>query len=243
MDLSGKTALVTGAGRRVGKALALALARRGATVAVHYNETEGGAREVVESIKQGGGRAETFGADLTDPAAIGQLIEQVVRSLRGLDVLVNSAAVMNRTPFGEVQVDAWDRMFAVNIRAPFFLAQSAAPHLKRSRGAIVNIADLAAFETWPGYIPHGLTKSGMVYLTKALAQVLAPEVRVNAIAPGAVLLPEDWSAKDAARLNETTPLKREGSPEDVAAAMLFLLDADYITGETIIVDGGRHIRR
>jgi pteridine reductase len=107
----------------------------------------------------------------------------------------------------------------------------------------VNISDLAAFETWPAYIPHGLTKSGIVHMTKALARVLAPDVRVNAIAPGTVLLPDDWSEKDAEHLNATTPLRREGTPGDVAHALLFLLEADYVTGETIIVDGGRSVRR
>jgi pteridine reductase len=124
-----------------------------------------------------------------------------------------------------------------------FLAQAAAAHLRKARGVIVNIADLAAFETWPGYIPHGISKSGVVYLTRALASVLAPEVRVAAIAPGTVLLPEGWSEQDAERLRRTTPLAREGSPEDVARTMLFILDSDYLTGETIIVDGGRHVRR
>lgn len=245
MDLRGRVALVTGGGRRVGRALALALAGRGAALAVHYNETEAGAREVVDAIKKSGGTAQAFPADLTDSALAEGLPEQVVRALGALDILVNSAAVMIRTPFGEVNVETWDEMFALNLRAPFLLSQAAAPHLKRARGggAIINIADLAAFETWPAYIPHGLTKSGVVHMTKALARVLAPEIRVNGIAPGTVLLPDQWSEKDAAHLNETTPLKREGTPEDVAAAMLFLLDADYITGETIIVDGGRHIRR
>jgi pteridine reductase len=243
MELRGKVALVTGGGRRVGRALALALADRGATVAVHYNESEKGAREVAAAIAKRGGRANTFAADLTQPTAPAALIQEVASELGSLDVLVNSAAVMLRTPFGEVEVDVWDRIFALNLRAPFFLAQAAAPHLRLARGAIVNIADLAAFETWPGYVPHGLTKSGIVHMTKALARLLAPEVRVNAVAPGTVLLPDDWTEADRERLDETTPLKRQGSPEDVASAMLFLLDAEYITGETIIVDGGRHVRR
>jgi pteridine reductase len=107
---------------------------------------------------------------------------------------------------------------------------------------MVNIADLAAFETWPGYVPHGLTKSGVVHMTRSLARVLAPDVRVNAIAPGTVLLPDDWRREDEERLNRTTPLGRQGTPEDVAAAMLYLIDAEYVTGETLIVDGGRHVR-
>jgi pteridine reductase len=243
MELRGRVALVTGGGRRVGRALALALGDHGVSVAVHYNESDTGAREVVAAITKRDGRAQAFGADLTDVHAPSQLVEEVVATLGALDILINSAAVMIRTPFGEVSFQEWDDIFALNLRAPFFLAQAAAPHLRRAKGTIVNIADLAAFETWPAYLPHGLTKSGVVHMTKGLARVLAPDVRVNGIAPGTVLLPDDWSRKDAAHLNETTPLQREGSPEDVVAAMLYLLDADYVTGETIIVDGGRHVRK
>ena len=242
MDLRGRVALVTGAGRRVGRALALALADRGAIVAVHHHASATGAREVVDVINGSGGRATAFAADLTSGAAASALPGQVAGALGSLDVLVNSAAGMVRTPFGEVTVEQWDEIFALNLRAPFLLAQAAAPHLRAARGSIVNISDLAAFETWPGYIPHGITKSGIVHMTKALARVMAPEVRVNAIAPGTVLLPDDWSEADAAHLNATTPLKRPGSPEDVVGAMLFLLDSDYVTGETIVVDGGRNVR-
>ena len=242
MQLSGKVALVTGGGRRVGRALAEALAARGAAVAVHYNASSTGADEVVQGIEARGGKAFALGADLTTPDAPRQLVDAVEKRMGGLDVLVNSAAVMVRTPFGEIEPDAWDSMFALNLRAPFFLSQAAAPLLRRANGCIVNIADLAAFETWPGYVPHGITKGGVVQMTRALARVLAPEVRVNAIAPGTVLLPDDWSPADAARLDETTPLKRQGSPADVARAMLYLIEADYVTGETIIVDGGRHVR-
>ena len=242
VELRGKVALVTGGGIRVGRALALALGDRGATVAVHFNASKAGADEVVASIAKSGGKAKAFGADLSDPTAPSGLINAVVKALGQLDVLVNSAAIMLRTPFGEVEAGDWDRMFAINLRAPFLLSQEAAPHLRRARGAIVNIADLAAFETWPGYIPHGITKAGVVQMTRNLARILAPEVRVNSIAPGAVLRPEGWSDKDSARLRETTPLKRSGTPEDVAKAMLFLLDSEYVTGETIVVDGGRHVR-
>lgn len=242
MELSGKVALVTGGGRRVGRVLALALGGRGATVAVHYHESEAGAKEVVALLTGAGGRAQSFHAQLTSPDAPSALINDVVAAFGQLDVLVNSAAIMLRTPFGGVSAQDWDRMFALNLRAPFLLSQAAAPHLKATRGSIVNIADLAAYETWPGYIPHGLTKAGIVYATRALAKVMAPEVRVNAIAPGTVLLPDDWTPGDAERLDATTPLKRSGTPDDVAAAMLFLLDSEYITGDVLIVDGGRHVR-
>jgi NAD(P)-dependent dehydrogenase (short-subunit alcohol dehydrogenase family) len=242
VDLRGRTALVTGAGHRIGRAIAVGLGARGMHVAVHYNATADGARETAKQIDAAGGRATLFTADLTDAGASPKLVDEVVSKLGALDVLVNSAAVMVRSPFGEVTPEQWDDIMALNVRAPFFLAQAAAPHLKRARGVIVNIADLAAFETWPAYLPHGLSKAGVVYLTRSLARVLAPEVRVGGIAPGAVLLPDSWSEADAERLRQTTPLAREGSPEDVVRTVMFILDSDYLTGETIIVDGGRHVR-
>lgn len=243
MELRDRVALVTGAGRRVGRALAVALGAEGMRVAVHYHGAVDGARETGRLIVEQGGQASLLQADLTDPTAPERIVAKVARDLGRLDVLINSAAIMQRTPLGSVRAADWDAMFALNLRAPFLLAQAAAKHLTDARGSIVNVADLAAFETWPAYIPHGISKAGIVYMTRALARTLAPAVRVNAIAPGTVLLPEDWSAEDAERLRETTPLRRLGAPEDVAGAMLFLLRADYVTGETLIVDGGRHVRR
>lgn len=245
MELRDRTALVTGAGKRVGRAIAVGLGARGMRVAVHFHGSQAGADETARLIRAAGGQAEPVRADLAHPAAPAALIGDVVARFGGLDVLVNSAAVMERTPFGEVTVEQWERIFALNLRAPFFLAQAAAPHLARAAGggAIVNIADLAAFETWPGYLPHGLSKHGVVRLTESLARMLAPAVRVNAVAPGTVLLPDDWSPADAERLRATTPLERHGSPDDVVQAVLYLLDAGFVTGETIVVDGGRRIRR
>jgi pteridine reductase len=241
--LASRVALVTGAGRRVGRALAIALGARGMHVIVHYNASSDGAQETVRLVVRAGGSAEAVRADLADPHEVERLADQAVAARGSLDVLVNSAAVMRRTPLGETTTDAWDEMFALNVRAPYFLSQRAAPALRAARGSIVNIADLAAFETWPAYVPHGITKSALVQMTRALARVLAPEVRVNAVAPGVVLLPDGWSDEDAERLRATTPLERLGSPEDVAGAMLYLLDAGFVTGEVITVDGGRHVRR
>ena len=239
---SGRIALVTGAGRRVGRARALALGGRGMDVAVHYGESKGDADETVRELRRLGVRAEPFAADLRDAAAPERLVRDVLAGLGGLDLLVSSAASMIRTPFGETTPGQWDEILDLNLRAPFLLAQAAAPVLRSRRGQIVNIADLAAFETWPAYIPHGISKSGVVHLTRSLARVLAPEIRVNAIAPGTVLLPERWTEEDAARLERTTPLRRTGTPEDVARALLYLVDAEYVTGETLVVDGGRHVR-
>jgi pteridine reductase len=241
MELDGRVALVTGAGTRVGRVIALALGKAGMRIGVHYAGSEKGARQTAEEIIAMGSDARTLPGDLMDPATAPRLIEHTARIFGSLDVLVNSAAVMLRTPVGEVLVEDWDAMFALNLRAPFFLSQAAA-RIMPTGSAIVNIADLAAFETWRGYVPHSITKAGIVQMTRALAHALAPKIRVNGIAPGPVLLPEGWTQQDAEKLIATTPLGRLGTPEDVAQAVLYLLSADYVTGETIIVDGGRHIR-
>ncbi len=242
MEIDGRVALVTGAGTRVGRVIALALGRAGMRVGVHYAGSEKGARETADEIVAMGSDARTLPGDLTDPATAPRLVEHTAKVFGSLDVLVNSAAVMLRTPVGEVLVEDWDAMFALNLRAPFFLAQAAARAMRDHGGVIVNIADLAAFEAWRGYIPHSITKAGIIQMTRGLAHALAPKIRVNAIAPGSVLLPEGWTQEQADKLVATTPLGRIGSPEDVAQAVLYLLSADYVTGETIIVDGGRHIR-
>jgi pteridine reductase len=212
-------------------------------VAVHYNGSEDGARDTVREIESSGGKATLFQADLSNPSAPTTLVDRVAATLGALDVLVNSAAIMQRTPLGSVTPADWDATFALNSRAPFFASLAAHRHMASRGGVIVNIADLAALETWPAYIPHGLSKTVVVQMTKALARTLAPSVRVNAVAPGAILLPENWDAESGERLRSTTPLERLGSPNDVVGAVIYLLEADYVTGETIVVDGGRHVRR
>jgi pteridine reductase len=242
VELDGRVALVTGAGTRVGRVIALALGKAGMRVGVHYAGSEKGARQTADEIIAAGSDARTLPGDLTDPATGPRLVEHTAKLFGSLDVLVNSAAVMLRTPVGEVLVEDWDAMFALNLRAPFFLSQSAARVMGERGGVIVNIADLAAFETWRGYVPHAITKAGIVQMTRGLAHALAPRIRVNAIAPGPVLLPDGWTQEQADKLIATTPLARLGRPEDVAQAVVYLLGADYVTGETIIVDGGRHVR-
>lgn len=227
----------------MGRAIALALAERGMHVGVHYHGSEEGARETARAIEALGARATLLRADLRQPDAPDALVADAARLLGGLDVLVNSAAVMVRTPIETVTPAVWDDMMALNLRAVFFCARAAGAFMMRAGGGvIINMADLAGLESWPAYIPHGISKAGVIQLTRALARTLAPTVRVNAIAPGAVLLPESWSERDAERLAATTPLRRIGSPNDVVRAVLYLLDADYVTGEVAIVDGGRHIR-
>lgn len=240
--LTGRVALVTGGVRRVGKAIALALAGRGADVVVHYNAGVAEADDTVAALRALGVRVAALQADLTDVEAAQQLPQRAHETFGALDIVINSAAMMLRTPIGEVSPAEWEAMFALNLRAPFFIAQASAPFLRERDGVIVNIADLAAYETWPAYVPHGITKAGVVQMTRGLARALAPQVRVNAVAPGAVLLPDEWQAESAERLTATTPLARLGSADDVAQAVVYLCEASYVTGEVIIVDGGRHIR-
>jgi NAD(P)-dependent dehydrogenase (short-subunit alcohol dehydrogenase family) len=243
MRLEGAGALVTGAGRRIGQAIAIGLARAGCDVAVHYHGSASGAEQTARAIRGAGKRAELLQADLSDPQAARGLADQAARVLKRLDVLVNSAAIMVRQPVEEVTPESWDATLDLNLRATFFVSQGAIPHLRRAKGKIVNIADLAGLEPWPAYVPHCVSKAGVVMLTKALARALAPDIAVNAVAPGAVLLPEDWDEQSREHIRETTPLNRLGTPDDVVAAVRFLLaDTDFATGTVLVVDGGRLIR-
>ncbi|MEA3247092.1 MAG: SDR family oxidoreductase [Gemmatimonadota bacterium] len=240
VPLAGQVALVTGAGTRVGQAIALAVGHAGATVAVHYYGSAAGARATVEAIRAGGGEAFAVRGDLTRAGAPARLVARVAREAGRLDIVVNSAASMLRTPLARVTERDWDRVFALNLRAVFFTSVEAARAMGRQGGAIVNISDHMGFESWPDFVPHGVAKAGVAALTAALAGALAPRVRVNAVAPGFVLAPEGYSRARQRAFARATPLKRLGSPADVAIAVLYLLTAPYVTGETLFVDGGRH---
>jgi pteridine reductase len=243
MELRGRVALVTGAGRRLGREMARALAGRGMTLAIHHHASSTGAAELRDQIAAGGGRAECFSADLSDAAAAAELPRRVAAELGGLDVLVNSAAVMRRLSFEETTPAQYDAVLDLNLRSVFFTTQGAAPTLRAARGKVVNLADLSGLEPWPGFAAHSVSKAGVVMLTRVLARALAPEVTVNAIAPGTVLVPEEYDAAERERLARTTPLRRLGSPEDATAALLYLLEGgDFVTGETLVVDGGRLLR-
>ena len=243
MTLEGRAALVTGAGRRVGQAIAVGLAEAGCDVAVHVHGTADGGAETVRRIRALGRRAPVLTADLGDPAAARALADRAAAALGGrLDIVVNSAAIMVRQAVDEVTPESWARTQDLNLRAPFFVTQGALPHLRRAKGKVVNLADVAALEPWPAYVPHCVSKAGVVMLTRGLARALAPDITVNAVAPGAVLLPDDWDDATRAHVAETTPLGRLGSPDDVVHAILYLLGADYVTGTVLVVDGGRVIR-
>jgi len=243
MELEGRVALVTGAGRRLGRAMASALATRGMTLAIHHHASSDGAQQLKQEIIASSGRAVCFEADLTDAHAARALPDRVVREFGRLDVLVNSAAVMHRLSLEETTPEQWDAILNLNLRAVFFCTQGAAPALRASRGKVVNLADLAGLEPWSGFAAHSVSKAGVVMLTKVLALSLAPDVTVNAIAPGAVLVPDEYDEEERNRLARATPLRRLGDPVDVTSALLYLLEGgDFVTGEVLVVDGGRYIR-
>ena len=243
MELQGRVALVTGGGRRLGRQLARALAGRGMTLAIHHHASGAGANELRKEILDSGGRAACFQGDLTDAHAARALPERVVAEFGRLDVLVNSAAVMHRLGVEETTPEQWDAIQDLNLRAVFFCTQGAASALRAVKGKVVNLADLAGLEPWPGFAAHSVSKAGVVMLTKVLARALAPDITVNAIAPGAVLVPDDYDVEERERLARATPLRRLGAPADVVSALLYLLEGgDFVTGEILVVDGGRHIR-
>jgi pteridine reductase len=242
MKLEGRVALVTGAGRRIGRAIAEGLGGRGAHVAVHYNSSRDGAEETAAAIRAAGVEARIFEADLGDANAPARLVDEVVAAFGRLDVLVNSASVFLRMPVGRVTTADWDTVMNVNLRAPFFMTQAAVAAMGEAGGVIVNLADHLIYEPGPNFVPHGISKAGIVQMTQSLAPLLAPRVRINAVAPGAVLPPDDSTEASKDRLVRTTPLRRIGSPSDVVGAVLYLIEADYVTGETLVVDGGRRVR-
>ncbi len=243
MELRGRVALVTGAGRRLGQAMARALAGRGMALGIHHHASAKGAQALREEVTAAGGRAECFAADLTDAEAARALPLRVAETFGRLDVLVNSAAVMHQIGFAETTSTQYDAIFALNLRSVFFCTQGAAPALRAAQGKVVNLADLAGLQPWPGFAAHSVSKAGVVMLTKVLARSLAPEVTVNAIAPGAVLVPEEYDDEERERLARATPLGRLGSPGDVVSALLYLLEGgDFVTGEVLTVDGGRLLR-
>jgi NAD(P)-dependent dehydrogenase (short-subunit alcohol dehydrogenase family) len=242
MDISGKVALITGSSKRIGRETALELARRGAHVAIHYRSDEPGALETQRLSVQSGGKAEVFHAELTNANEVDRLFEDLEKKLGGLDILVNNASVFDQALLEESTPELWDAQMSSNAKAPFFIAQRAAPLMKRrGHGKIVNLVDVAGEIIWPGYFAYSVSKAALIAINRGLAKALAPSIQVNGVAPGPVLFPDYYSADQKHLAVERTLLKRAGSARDIVNAVVFLIENDYITGEVIHVDGGRHL--
>ena len=235
-----RVALVTGGAVRVGRAITLALADAGFDLVVGYHGSGAAAREVVGEVERSGRRALAVQADLSGSRGAKELAAAATTAFGRLDLLVNNASTFFATPFDQIGEDEWDRVMAVNLKAPFLLIQATAAALARSRGHVVNIVDLSGLRPWARYPHHSVSKAALAHLTRVAARVLAPRVRVNAIAPGSVLPEEDATPEAVRAAAAGIPLGEWGSPEDVARTVLFLDQSPFVTGEVIVVDGGRH---
>ncbi len=246
MTLTGRVALITG-GKRIGAVAAVALARAGADVALVFNRSQDEADETAGEIRRLGRRAVTLQADVSDPAACTRVVEETARELGRLDVLINMASIYRSKPLADLTAEDWDRQMAVDLRAAFLCAHAAAPVMRRAGGGrIINFADWVAASGRPryvGYVPYYVAKRGVIALTEALAlELAADQILVNAIAPGPIVAPPGTSDEEAAAVEQATPLGRWGGEDEIAKAVLFLIETDFVTGETIRVDGGRHVR-
>jgi NAD(P)-dependent dehydrogenase (short-subunit alcohol dehydrogenase family) len=245
MQLTGKVALITGA-KRVGAVVAAALAERGADVALSYNHSEREANAAAAEVRARGRRAVVVKLDVSDAAACTAVVNDVARELGRLDVLINMASLYKSIEFDALTTDNWDAQLSVDLRGSYVAAKAAVLHMRKAGGGrIVNFSDWVAASARPrykGYVPYYVAKAGVKALTEALALELAgDQILVNAIAPGPVLAPDDLTEQQSKAVEQATPLGRWGGAEEVAKAVLALIDSDFITGETIRVDGGRHI--
>jgi NAD(P)-dependent dehydrogenase (short-subunit alcohol dehydrogenase family) len=246
VDLNNKVALITG-GKRIGAIVARELAARGVDVAFSYARSKTEAEQAADSVRATGRRAATFQADLSQPDAAPALVNAVAATLGRLDILINMASVYVRRPFAELTVADWNAALDVELRAAFLCAHAAAPHMRaHGGGRIINFSDWIARSGRPrylGYVPYYVAKAGVVALTEALAiELAADNILVNAIAPGPILAPPGTSDEESRTVEQATPLGRWGGEIEIAKAVLGLLDSDFITGETIRVDGGRHLK-
>lgn len=244
MELKNKVVLITGGAVRIGRAISLELSKAGATIFCQYFSSSDSAQALKKEIEKYDGRIHLFQADLSKMDSIKKTVDKVISVFDHIDVLVNNAAVFFKTPLGNISENDWDTIHKLNLKSPFFLAQAVSEYmLKQKSGKIINIADAGAETPFPAYLPYSISKAGVINMTKGLAKVLAPNIQVNCINPGPVMFPKNYSEEDRKFSIEQTLLKREGSAEDIAKTVRFLLeDSDYITGAIIPVDGGRQIR-
>lgn len=237
------TAFVTGAGVRVGRAIALGLAQAGYELILHANRSRKLVEELADEIRALGREAFVVSADLSDPAEVERLAAGVTSMHPVVDVVVHNAAIFEARPFEEIGWEEYRQMQAINLEAPFFLTQGLLPSLQAAPSpSVIHVADIGAERPLPGYSHYSVSKAGLVMLTKALAVELAPKIRVNAVSPGTVVFPEDYGPDEREAILRRIPLRREGSADDVAKTVLFLVrDAPYVTGQVIDVDGGRAV--
>lgn len=233
-------ALVTGAGHRLGRAIAIELGHQGYAVVLHYNRSEEGAERTAAELKEAGVQVYLIRADLTSPRQVETLFDRVGKIGFPLRVLVNSAAVMPRESVLSISATEWDATLALNLRAPLLCAQHAVK-LMETGGVIINISDSGAHKAWTGFPAYVVSKAALETLTRLLARALAPKIRVNAVAPGLILPSQELSPEDWERLVGRIPLQRPGAPEEIGQAVAFLLKNQYITGQTLVVDGGYQI--
>ncbi len=243
MDLKEKVVLITGGARRIGRAISLALAERGARVVIHYSRSGEAAEETLKEIKEHGGEGILLQADLMDEGAVAGIIGKASEWCGQVDILINNAAIFEAGGFIDTTSENWDRHFAINLKAPFLLSQSFARQIPDDgQGKIIFLSDWRGIRPGVGHFAYTLTKSALITMTKSVAKVVTPRITVNSIALGAILPPEGADEDFLARKIETIPLRRSGSPADVVATVQFLLEgSDFITGETILVDGGEHL--
>lgn len=243
MTLDGRVVLVTGGAKRVGRAIAVALARRGARIAFSYRTSAQDARATMQALEQAGADALAVRADLSNGQEVKRLVDRVDRRFGRLDVLINSAANFDRAPFESLSERDWDHALDANLKGPFLCALYASRLMKRHGGGkIINFADWAGVRPYRDYLPYCVSKAGVIGLTSALAKELAPAIQVVAIAPGPILPPSGMSASARARVAARVPLKRWGGPQDIVNTVLFLIEGtDFMTGSVVFVDGGQLI--
>jgi len=243
MKIKGKAVVLTGGAKRLGRAMVLALAKKGARLAIHYNRSDVEAKDTLKEVEKVGGEGILIKADLMDEGGVGSIIEQAKNHFGLVDILINNAAIFEPGSFADTTSENWDRHFAVNLKAPFLLSQAFARQIPgEGTGKIIHVTDWRGLKPGVSHFAYTITKSALISMTKSMAKVLAPGITVNSIALGAILPPEGADENHFARKIETIPLKRTGTPSDVIAVLQFLLEgSDFLTGTTILVDGGESL--
>lgn len=238
MDIKGRTALVTGGAIRVGKAITLALAKAGANVVINYNTSSTEADQTVREVEALGVKGLAVQADVSQAAQVQAMVARASQAFGGVDVLVNNASLFQKTPIPTDDFSMWHKVTGILINGTFYCANAVAPYMLEHGGVIINLIDLSAWEPWPNFAGHSVGKAGLWALTKQLALDLAPKVRVNAVCPGPALPPPDYTPERISRTARKTLLGRWGTPEDMSDAVMYLIGADYVTAEVIVVDAG-----